>query len=53
MEHEVVMHIGLIGQGLLVQFVALLGVALEDDAPVSWEGQGAAILANYSDSSLL
>uniref|UniRef100_A0A0A9E0P0 Uncharacterized protein n=1 Tax=Arundo donax TaxID=35708 RepID=A0A0A9E0P0_ARUDO len=47
------MHIGLVGQSLLVQLVAFFGVALKDDAPISLVGQGAANLAGYSDSGFL
>lgn len=53
MEHEIVMHIGLVGQSLLVQLVALLWMIPNDYAPISLEGQGAADLADYSDSSML
>jgi hypothetical protein len=52
-EREIVVHIRLVGQRLLVQLVALLGVALEDNAPVPLEGQGTADLTRYSDSNVL
>jgi hypothetical protein len=52
-EREIVVHIRLVGQCLLVQLIAFFAVALKDDAPVPLEGQGAADLTRYSDSNVL
>ena len=53
MEREIVVHIGLVGQSLLVQLVALFRVVLKDYIPVPLERQGAANLAGNSDSGSL